>query len=166
MEFNKAVPRKKTSGKIFLAVFAFLVVFIGMIAGIASASGKKNLAEMEVIANRLEAGPSWERLETQEPVDGSVCIAGFGGPCASYAYRWKTDKPYAEGDMEKYVRQVGLTPDPELSRECIRNERFNSGGLSCVSAGKIDDWDIRINVTDYPTEPYYTLQIVVLKENP
>jgi hypothetical protein len=115
---------------------------------------------MKAIADRLQTSPAWERRGgTQPPLGGAFCIP-IDGPCAIYAYRWDTHTPYRDGDLERYMDQVGLTPDEY--EPCLREPRFNAGGLTCRGVGRIDGWDVRITIDDYgPESKSYTTQIVV-----
>jgi hypothetical protein len=143
----------------------WLGLLTGMVATAAAFSlcsfwkSNQTISELKSIADRLEPGPEWEVLSTQPPVGAAVCIP-FDGPCSQYSYRWATRETYVQGDLKKYVQQVGLVPE-ELE-DCERNQRINAGGLSCHAFGVVDGWDVRITVNDVgPKDDNTTVQIVV-----
>lgn len=147
-------------GKIGLAVVAVLGTGLAGFSMNIHFQNEANIREMKAIADRLQTSPAWERRGgTQPPLGGAFCIP-IDGPCAIYAYRWDTHTPYRDGDLERYMDQVGLTPDEY--EPCLREPRFNAGGLTCRGVGRIDGWDVRITIDDYGPEPKsYTTQIVV-----
>jgi len=53
----------------------------------ASSKSEPIIAELKSIAERLQAEPGWENLDTQSPVAAALCIP-LDGPCSQYAYRW------------------------------------------------------------------------------
>jgi hypothetical protein len=53
----------------------------------ASSKSEPIIAELKSIAERLQAEPGWENLDTQSPVAVALCIP-LDGPCSQYAYRW------------------------------------------------------------------------------
>jgi hypothetical protein len=137
--------RMSRSRKVWLVVLAGTVAFVTAFFLWASWKSDQIVAELRSIADRLQPGPGWENLRTQPPVGGAFGVP-LDGPCSQYAYRWDTHRKYREGDLERYVQQVGLIP-----REfdaCVRNPRFNAGGLSCRAVGVIDGWNVRIMITD------------------
>jgi hypothetical protein len=67
------------------------------------------VAELKLIADRLQPEPRWENLDTQSPVGAALCIP-LDGPCSQYAYRWDTHRKYREGDLERYVQAGGFDP--------------------------------------------------------
>lgn len=149
------------SRKLWLAVLAGAVALVTAFFLWTSWKSDQIIAELKSIADRLETSPGWEPLKTQEPVGGALCVP-IDGPCSQYAYRWATHEAYEQGDLERYIQQVGLVPQ-ELEK-CERNPRFNSGGLDCYATGVIDGWDVRINIHDYgPEDDNATVQIVVNK---
>ena len=147
-------------GKMTLAVVAAMVVGVAGFSTNVHFQNEANIRQMKAIADRLQTSPGWEPIgPTQAPLGGAFCIP-IDGPCAIYGYRWDTHRPYRAGDLERYIDQVGLTPDEY--KPCLREQRVNSGGLMCRGVGRIDGWDVRITIDDYgPASDSYTIQIVV-----
>ncbi|MGN7149326.1 hypothetical protein ACTHQ6_10080 [Arthrobacter sp. SAFR-179] len=145
--------------KVGLGILAGVVLLFGGCSGWEAWKNQQTIAEMKLIADRLQKGEGWTDLPHQPPVGGAICIP-IDGPCSQYSYRWETHQKYQEGELERYIQQVGLKPleyDP-----CVRNPRFNSGGLNCLAAGVIDAWDVRINITDSVMDAHtHQVQIVV-----
>lgn len=147
--------------KISLGLLAVTVAFVTVFFLWASWTSDQIVAELKSIADRLHAESGWEDLETQPPVGSALCIP-LDGPCSQYAYRWDTHRKYAEGDLERYVQQVGLIP--QEFEACGRNPRFNAGGLDCRAIGVIDGWNVRITIRDYgQDDDSHVVQIVVNK---
>lgn len=149
-------------GKIALAVTATIVAGVAGFSTTVHFQNEANISQMKAIADRLQTSPGWEPLGgTQPPLGGAFCIP-IDGPCATFAYQWDTHTPYIDGDLERYMDQVGLTPNEY--EPCVREQRFNSGGLSCRGVGTVDGWDVRITIDDYgPESDGYTTQIAVLR---
>jgi hypothetical protein len=155
--------RKKMSRgrKIWLGVLAGTVASVTASFLWASWKSDQIVAELKSIADRLQPEPGWENLDTQSPVGGAFCIP-LDGPCSQYIYRWDTHMKYREGDLERYVQQVGLIP--QEFEACERNPRFNAGGLNCGGIGVINGWNVRITITDYGQDDDTNIvQIVVNK---
>jgi hypothetical protein len=147
--------------RIWLAVLAGLIALIAAVSIWASWRNAQVIAELRSIADRLQSEPGWEELRKQEPVGGALCVP-LDGPCSQYSYRWDTHRRYREGDLERYVQQVGLVP--QEFKPCVRIQRLNAGGLNCRAVGVIDGWDVRITITDYgQDDETHIVQIVVNK---
>ncbi|MBT2551545.1 hypothetical protein [Arthrobacter sp. ISL-5] len=149
------------SRKIWLAVLAGAVALVTTFFLWASWKSDQIVTELKSIADRIQPEPAWESLDTQPPMAAALCIP-LDGPCSQYSYRWDTHRKYGEGDLEKYIQQVSLSP--REYKPCVRNPRFNAGGLDCRAIGVIDGWNVRITITDYGQEDdAHIVQIVVNK---
>ena len=146
--------------KIWLGVLAVTVASVTAFFLWSSWKSDQIVAELKTIADRLQPEPGWEPLRTQNPVGSALCIP-LDGPCSQYAYRWDTHRKYLEGDLERYVQQVGLTP--QEYKPCVREQRINAGGLDCRGIGVIDSWNVRITLTDFGQDDTNIVQIVVNK---
>ena len=147
--------------KAWLAVLAGAIAVVAVFYLWASWKSDQIITELRAIADRLQSEPGWERLDTQEPLGSALCIP-LDGPCSQYAYRWDTHRKYREGDLERYVQQVGLLP--QEFEPCERNPRVDAGGLNCRGVGVIDGWNVRITISDYgPDDETHMVQIVVNK---
>ncbi|MEY9775154.1 hypothetical protein [Arthrobacter sp. MW3 TE3886] len=157
MQSRKGMSRGR---KVWLGVLVGTVATVIAFFLWASWKSDQIVAELKSIADRLQPELGWEPLRTQKPVGSALCIP-LDGPCSQYAYRWDTHQKYREGDLEKYIQQVGLMP--QEYKPCVREQRINAGGLDCRGIGVVDGWNIRITVTDYGQDDTNIVQIVVNK---
>ena len=79
--------RNEQEPKLWLAVLAAAVALVTAFFLWASWKSEQIIAELKSIAERLQAEPGRENLDTQSPVVAALCIP-LDRPCSQYAYRW------------------------------------------------------------------------------